>query len=132
MSSVLPNQPPEIAHACVVDNRRETPYRRAGHGEPVLLLVARDSTPTMELFGALAQRHRVYMPILPHPTSEAQPAFSDFADWLRGFLDGLGVARISIVTDEIIGAAAAEFALQEPFRVSAFHLIDEVRNKGVV
>ena len=125
MSSVLPMQPIEIMHATVVDNRRETAYRRAGQGEPVLLLAARESASSTELFGALARSHRVYAPVLPTgvgeaPTGRARP---ELTAWLRGFLDALGVTRISIMADETIGAAAIAFALLDSCRVARVALL---------
>jgi len=121
MSSVLPIQPlPEITHASVVDNECETTYRRAGQGSSVLLLASAESAIAASLFGRLARTHRVYLPTIPSSSPEGNPVG---IDWLRGFLDALGLSRVAIVADEGTCAAAMGTAMREPYRISHLMLL---------
>lgn len=120
MQSAMPRCYNDIADATACADGCETPYRRAGRGDPVLLLAAPGSPTAATLFDALAQRHRVYSPKLPGQlaTEGASESRNAFAGWLRGFLDALGVTSASIVADEDMGAAAVGFALVEPYRIA--------------
>src|SRR5689334_8100309 len=118
-------QKADITDATACAGGRETPYRRAGHGDPVVLLASPESPTAASLFDALAQRHRVYSPKLPGqlPTEGASKPRTTFADWLRGFLDALGVTRTAIVADEQSGAAAVGFALLDHSRIARVVLV---------
>jgi pimeloyl-ACP methyl ester carboxylesterase len=123
MPFIPPMPPPDITHAIVVDKGSETAYRRSGRGEPVLVLASSDSPVSSALFGALARNHLVVTPSACGGEAEVATRGSSFAGWLRGFLDALGLSRISIVADETAGAAALGFALLEPFRVARVALL---------
>ena len=115
----------DITDATACADGRETPYRRAGHGDPVVLLAVPESPTAPPLFEALAQRHRVYSPKIPAQlaATESPRCRTTFAEWLRGFLDALGVTRASIVADEHAGAAAVGFALLEHYRIARVVLV---------
>jgi len=114
-----------ITDATACADGRETPYRRAGHGDPVVLLAAPESPTAAPLFEALAQRHRVYSPKILAQLAEKESSRcrTTFGDWLRGFLDALGVTRASIVADEHAGAAALGFAILEHHRIARVVLV---------
>jgi pimeloyl-ACP methyl ester carboxylesterase len=113
----------ETTHATVCEGGRETSYRRAGRGEPVVLLAAPGSATAVALFDALARHHRVFSPVLPHREVDGNDEHRGIAARLRGFLDALGVARTAIVADESAGAAAIALAVLEPFRVARLVLV---------
>jgi len=81
-------------------------YRRAGAGRPLLLLRASpDSQPLWsELDAALVDTFRVLTPEVP-------AAGVDVAAWLRDFLEGIGVERVTIVAGDSLCIAALEMAL---------------------
>ena len=90
-----------------------TEYTRAGVGRPILLLLrksAGDDSSSAQVLQAIADRFRVIAP-------EQIPAAGEFATWLTSFLDGLGLARASIVTEDELGVPVFSYALLEPSRV---------------
>jgi hypothetical protein len=91
----------------VVAGAVETSYRRAGQGPPVLLLSA-----DPQAFAALARRFRV---LQPDPTPGAVGS-SGWVEWLRGLVDGLGLARPAGVATEGSMAAVGDVATGDPDR----------------
>jgi hypothetical protein len=90
-----------------------TRYHRRGAGRPVLLLAdaaGAGGAPWPALDDALAARFRTIRPELP-----AAPA--PFADWLRDFLDGIGVEAAAVVAAGRHGAAALDFSGSDADRV---------------
>lgn len=90
-----------------------TEYTRAGAGQPILLLLSNAGDDTgfaARILAAIADRFRV---IAPSPI----PLTEDFAAWLATFLDGLGLVRTSIVTEDRFGVHLLGFALRDPTRV---------------
>lgn len=118
-----PVHPIETTHATVCEGGFETEYRRAGRGEPVVLLASPGSAASVSLFDALARHHRVYSPLLPQRVENGDGQHRGIATRLRGFLDALGVTRTAIVADESAGAAAIALAVLEPFRVARLVLV---------
>lgn len=111
-----------------------TTYVRAGSGAPVLLLHARARTDAADarLFCELSRRFRVIAPdvISPIGSAEAHGATGvAFSCWLRDLLDGLGLARASVVADERVAARVLQFALAQPGRVDrlvfVYHDVDD-------
>jgi hypothetical protein len=102
-------EPVRYARCVVLADGVETLYRRAGRGAAVLVL-----GPTHSLGAALLDtlplEFRVLVPELPSPTPS-------FCDWLRGFLDGLGLSSVCIIAERDFVLAALGFALVEPTRV---------------
>lgn len=80
-------------------------YRRAGSGPAVLLLDREEGAPALwpELDAALAARFRVIAPALPMEVE-------DLAARLAAFLEGLGVARVSVVVSGRLCGSALELA----------------------
>ena len=106
---------PAFTRATVCCGPVETGYRRAGRGETVVALAAHDWPAAPSLLPALARDFRVIVPdLLPHGDAGAPLAFDG---WLTGFLDGLGLANVTLLADERFTAAALGFTLAEPVRV---------------
>jgi pimeloyl-ACP methyl ester carboxylesterase len=95
-----------------------TRYHRRGAGRPVLLLAdaaGAGGAPWPALDDALAARFRTIRPELPAKSSAAAPP--PFADWLRDFLDGIGVEAAAVVAAGRHGAAALDFSGSDADRV---------------
>ena len=113
--TLSPLAAPAFTHATVCCGRVETRYRRAGRGENVVALAARDWPASPSLFPALARDFRVIVPE-PHPRGDAGERLA-FDGWLTGFLDGLGLTNVTLLADERFTAAALGFTLTAPVRV---------------
>lgn len=110
----------ELANGCswavLQAAERQTRYLRVGRGAPVVLLPSqvRGAEFWTSVTDHLAEQHRVMMPDFPwHPT--------DFGDWYRSFLDGLGIPAVSLVVAEEFALNALECALLEPEMIN--HLV---------
>ena len=112
-----PSPAPPFTRATVCCGPVETGYRRAGRGNTVVALAARDWTAAPSLFAALARDFRLIVPEIDRADDDPaqRPAF---AEWLSGFLDGLGLADVTLLADERFAAAALGWALIEPVRVA--------------
>ena len=100
-----------------------TDYVRAGKGATVLLLARHAPHP---LFATLVAHFRVIAPEPPHRIASHEHGWGSaqpFASWLRGFLDGLGLSRVSLVADESFGLRALHFCLTEPMSVERIALL---------
>jgi hypothetical protein len=110
-----------------------TRYVRAGSGQPVLVLDVtsgkgelleapsadrRELSIWPELLGRLAAHSRVIVPELP-------AAGPEFAAWLRSFIDGVGLAPLTLVAADPLCVAALEFVLSDPERVRRLVLIPD-------
>ncbi|HSG48609.1 MAG TPA: hypothetical protein VLA43_12390 [Longimicrobiales bacterium] len=83
-----------------------TRYLRAGHGPPVLLLLAQWPRTAwgMALFRELAASFRVVAPIRgAEAWGSSTP--DDTSAWIRGLLDGLGLLEVRVVVDETLAPA---------------------------
>jgi hypothetical protein len=112
--------------ALVQTGATETHYRRGGEGAVLLLLLAGGIEDSFgrEVFARLAQRFRVIAPEVPTGVrggaagaGAAEPV--SLSKWLRDLIDGLGLARPSLVVDEGVGVAALGFTLLDRDRVGA-------------
>jgi len=95
-----------------------TRYARIGSGRPVLVL---DEVPFAATFWPglverFAERRRVILPEVP--TRESR-----FAAWLRGFIDGIGLPRLTLVAAGDLCFPSIEFALLEPDRLENLILV---------
>ena len=101
----------------------ETSYQRAGVGRPLVLLVPPPREPSV--LAPLLERWRV---IVPESTSvlalPGSPGSTPFAEWLRGFLEGLGVQHVCVVADASLAVALATVQAQQP------ELVDHVEVLG--
>lgn len=98
-------------------------YRRRGAGPPVLVLGSPASTRGSgaslwpELLEALAAGHRVLLPELP--------AAAGSGEWLADFLEGLGLARVTVVAAGPSCGAALELAFLAPDQVARVVLVGD-------
>ena len=67
------------------------------------------------LLANLVLTERVFAPLVP--------THVPFAEWLRDFLDGLGLNDVKLVADTAIASRALEFAAGERLRVSSVSLL---------
>jgi hypothetical protein len=108
---------PTFTRATVCSGSVETEYRRAGRGDTIVALAARDWGGGRALFPTLARDFRLIVPVLDH-TSAGAGARPAFAVWLTTFLDGLGLTSVTLLADERFGGAALGSAMMEPVRVA--------------
>lgn len=122
MDTTLPagSAPPDptITRAQVDAGAVQTRYARAGTGAPVVLLApVPDGDAADPLVAGLARGFRVVAPEAPRLADTA------FSAWLRGFLDGLGLARVSLVAREAYALRALGFSITDPLRVDRLALL---------
>lgn len=126
---------PEIGKT-VAANGIATNYLEAGSGEPVVFV--HGSGPGVTAYAnwrltlpALADRFHCYAPDMvgfgfterPHGYSYT---LRNWVDQLRGFLDALGLDRVSLVGNSFGGAVALRLAVTEPERVNRLVLMGSV------
>ena len=99
---------------------RVTRYRRLGTGRPVVLLSTAPSAEALwpEAIDAVAAVHRIYAPEIP--TNVA-----GFGPWLRGFMDGVGAERPSVIATSALCIPALEYALFDPYRLHSLILVPD-------
>lgn len=104
----------------------EVGYRRAGDGEPVLLIhgLAGSSRTWDDVIAPLAEHHDVIAPDLLGHGESAKPlgdySLGAFASGLRDLLSVLGVGSVTIVGHSFGGGVAMQLAYQHP------HLVDRL------
>jgi pimeloyl-ACP methyl ester carboxylesterase/putative sterol carrier protein len=120
----FPGRPAHAAQAAFAEAAGiNTFYLEAGKGPVVILLHGLGGTNASMLptFQALSKRYRVIAPDNPgfgesgKPLRSYDPAF--FVDWLRSFLDTLGIKTASFIGNSMGGRIAIEMALRHPERV---------------
>jgi hypothetical protein len=103
------------ARAVVSARGVDTHYLRAGSGQPVVLLAEGDGASMHSVLASLVLSARVIAPLIP--------AHVPFADWLRDFLDGLGLTDVKLIADQAMASPVLEFAAGERLRVSSVALL---------
>ena len=99
------------------------PHAEVRVGEHVTRYVRRGTGPSVVLVGADANTNPVVLPLLTklapnHRLIVPQtPTVDDLASWLRGFIEGLGLAEIALITGDAPAAAAAELAAADDFTI---------------
>lgn len=106
----------DVVRAHVIAGDLNTPYIRAGRGEPVVLLMD-DRDFAAALLAALP-RHLAVVAPEAFPGEEA-----DFLPWLWTFLDALGFERARFVLTPRLGDAGNTLR-KEPERVAGVLLVD--------
>lgn len=114
-----------LGQAVVMVGEVETTYGRAGRGPAVLLLTAR-ALQGGEQLDPLTARARVIVPA--HTTIAAlapmaDPTASPFAQWLGGFLEGIGAAAVHLVAPAALAAELHRFAERHPGAITACVLL---------
>ena len=88
-----------------------TRYVRRGTG-PSVVLVGTDANASpvvLPLITKLAPNHRLIVP--------QTPVTDDLANWLRGFVEGLGLSGIALISGDGPAAAATELATIDEFTI---------------
>jgi len=95
-------------------------YRRTGIGRAVLVLRSFDEPEPLwpELLEALSAGFRL---IVPEPPATD----TDVADWLAGFLEGLGVSNVGILASDDFCIPALELALLEADQIARLVLVPD-------
>ena len=93
-------------------------YLRRGTGPSIVVVSdAGDSHPMWRrLIESLAPSHRIFL-------TEPPPAGVDMASWLRGFIEGIGLASIILIAGGTTGPAAMEVAAVDDFTVRKLILL---------
>lgn len=88
-----------MSRAFVCADGVNTSYVRAGRGKPLVLVTENlEATDTQEMIAALSRDHLVLA---------AAPQLTDVGElrtWLRGFIDGLGVAEAHLILQASVTA----------------------------
>ena len=100
-----------------------TRYVRRGVGPPVVVLRAGDGDADLwpELLETIAARCRLIVPEVPG--AGAGVVCPDFASWIRGFLDGVGLPPVALVAAGAFCVPALELALLDPDRLAGLVLV---------
>jgi pimeloyl-ACP methyl ester carboxylesterase len=108
--------------AWVHDGVRQTAYVRAGAGPVVILLTPASLSKAVLvwLFDELANSVRVIWPMIEDA--------KEMAEAMPGFLDALGIGRVSVVCIDECGVAALQFAGSDPERVGRIALLSTCSN----
>ena len=116
MQSLSPFTHPSETLAEVRAHDQVMRYRRTGAGRPLVVLRAGDDALWPELDAELATRFRVVTP-------ELSPRCDDVAAWVRGFLEGVGLERVTLVAAEPCCLAGLELALLDTGQVERLVLV---------
>ena len=99
------------------------PFAEVRVGDHVTRYVRRGTGPAVVLVGADANTHAIVLPLITtlapnHRLIVPQtPATGDLANWLRGFIEGLGLADVSLITGDVAAVAATELAATDDFTI---------------
>jgi 3-oxoadipate enol-lactonase len=105
-------------------------YTDTGSGDPVLFIhgLTWDHTLWDHQVAALSGSYRcIAVDLIGHgqtPDVEHDYSFFDLADYMAGFLDGLGIERAHIVGLSMGGMTAMPLALEHPEKVRSLALLD--------
>jgi hypothetical protein len=122
--------------ATVLADGIETRYVRTGVGPTVVLVRPLDDRRDrdLETLGfELAQRFRLIVPTVPAALNPPDTSGRSTVRWLRGLLDGIGLADSAIVlVDRDMAHPALELARQEPDRLRGVVILDDLRTPAAV
>jgi hypothetical protein len=99
------------------------PHAEVRVGEHVTRYVRRGTGPSVVLVGADANTNPVVLPLITKLAPNYRlivpqtPTADDLASWLRGFIEGLGLAEIALIAGDAPVAAAAELAATDDFTI---------------
>jgi hypothetical protein len=87
----------------------ETGYRRAGRGQPVLLLTTGAHHAWDEIFTALSKEFRMIQPVEPEALAPGA-----VVEWLASIIEGLGLEQPVLLVDEGSAEAAERLVQLHP------------------
>lgn len=118
-------------------------YQRTGDGTPVILLLGVGNGDALgdalrgALTAQLSKRFRVLAPVFDGRVlldDGAGPEGTRFAEWFRGFAEGLGLTHLHVVTDERLAIPMLRFALANAELVERLAIIragDDARVEAI-
>ena len=109
----------------------KTQLHKGGSGDPLLVLHGSGGNPGwMPYHEALSQHFTVYAPSLPGYDKSDRPSWvrtiKDIAHFYLGFMDTLGLDRVSVLGISMGGWLAAEIAAMCPHKLKGIVLVDAV------
>lgn len=118
MSNLTATSPPGDSFAEVRAHDQVMRYRRAGAGRPLLVLRSSHEPHPLwaELDDALVGAFRVLTPDVPS-------AGVDVVAWMRDFLEGVGLERVTIIADDSLCITALEMVLLNADQVERMVLV---------
>jgi pimeloyl-ACP methyl ester carboxylesterase len=118
MPNIIPTAQSAGSFAEVRAHDQVMRYRRAGAGRPILVLRSSLEPEPLwpELDEALVGAFRVLTPDVPC-------AGVDVAAWMRGFLEGVGLDRVTVIAEDLHCIAALEMALLNGDQVERMVLV---------
>jgi pimeloyl-ACP methyl ester carboxylesterase len=108
----------------------QTRYLKAGSGPPVVLIHggASDCEDWVHTMAALSNRYCLYAPDLigfgQSDRNQDGYYFSDFTEFITGFLDTLGLEKLALVGHSFGGRLCVDIALRRPEMVRKLVLVD--------
>jgi pimeloyl-ACP methyl ester carboxylesterase len=101
----------------------ETRYSRAGRGAPVLLLLDESAVnaAVSQLLETLVSEFRLLLPALDGAVHTADAEQPGFPEWLRDFMDGLGIDRFAVIATDRYARSLTSFMASDPDRIR--HLV---------
>jgi 4,5:9,10-diseco-3-hydroxy-5,9,17-trioxoandrosta-1(10),2-diene-4-oate hydrolase len=113
-----------------VNGFRTRYWQAGGEGPPVILIHGLGASAEIWQYnlGALASRHRVYVPDLPGFGRTEKPGWMDYSPgsysrFVRDFMTALGIGRASLVGHSLGGGVALRAVLDDPGRVEKLILV---------
>jgi hypothetical protein len=116
MQSLSPFHIPADSLAEVRAHDQVMRYHRSGAGRPLVVLRGSADALWPELDAHLVTRFRVVTPVLSADCG-------DLAAWVGGFLEGVGLDRVTLLAAEPCCLAALELALLDAYRVERLVLV---------
>lgn len=131
---MAPTREPRVVEAVLHTGSVQTPYRRAGRGRTLLLLLRGTTDERGEVFLALAREFRVIDPAPPWAGAqgprqtdgrgedsraageEDPPPGHEWGAWLVGVVDGLGLDRPALIVDPMRASLIGALAESDPHR----------------
>lgn len=112
-------------HIATIDGKRQVHYRKAGSGNPIVLLhqSPKSSEEYIPLIKELSLDYTVFAPDTPgnglsDPLPIEKPTMTDFAENVVSFMDALGIEKCPVYGFHTGGSCALELAWKFPEKVT--------------